>query len=80
MAFARVSDRGFGYSQGLETPMSTGVVATAAEVERWVRDVLRHGAGAWMPFLWRGRMRAMTPRCFLTGRWPMPAAPNARPS
>lgn len=36
---------GFGYSQGLETPMSTGVVATAAEVERWVRDVLRHGAG-----------------------------------
>lgn len=34
---------GFAYSQGLEQPMAAGVVRGAAEVEDWVRDVLRFG-------------------------------------
>lgn len=35
---------GFAYSQGLEHPMSTGLVPDAAAVEAWVRGVLRHGS------------------------------------
>lgn len=35
---------GFAYSQGLEEPMATGHVRTAADVEGWVRDCLCFGA------------------------------------
>lgn len=35
---------GFAYSQGLEEPMATGQVGTAADVEAWVRDCLSFGA------------------------------------
>ncbi len=34
---------GFAYSQGLEEPMATGHVRTAADVEAWLRDCLRFG-------------------------------------
>lgn len=37
---------GFAYSHGLEWAMAEGEVCGAAEVEAWVADVLRHGAGA----------------------------------
>lgn len=35
---------GFGYSQGLEQPMATGLVRSGIEVAAWVRAVLDHGA------------------------------------
>lgn len=34
---------GFAYSQGLEEPMATGCIRTAADVEAWLRDCLRFG-------------------------------------
>jgi len=35
---------GFGYSQGLEEPMATGIIRTAADVEAWVTAILCHGS------------------------------------
>lgn len=34
----------FAYSQGMEEPMATGTIRTAAEVEAWVTAVLHHGS------------------------------------
>ena len=34
---------GFAYSQGLEEPMATGRIRTAADVDAWLRDCLRFG-------------------------------------
>jgi urease accessory protein len=36
---------GFTYSHGLEWAIEDGSVATAADLEAWLADVLRHGAG-----------------------------------
>ncbi len=36
---------GFSYSHGLEWAIEAGAVTTAAELERWLADVLVHGAG-----------------------------------
>jgi urease accessory protein len=36
---------GFSYSHGLEWAIEAGVVTTAAELERWLGEVLVHGAG-----------------------------------
>ncbi|MDE0589308.1 urease accessory protein UreF [Halocynthiibacter sp. C4] len=35
----------FAYSHGLETAVVQGDVRTASELERWINDVLQHGAG-----------------------------------
>jgi urease accessory protein len=37
---------GFAYSHGLEWAIAEGEVASAADVESWVSDVLRYGSGA----------------------------------
>lgn len=36
---------GFTYSHGLEWAIEDGTVTTAAELERWLADILAHGAG-----------------------------------
>jgi urease accessory protein len=36
---------GFAYSHGLETAIAQGHIATAQELEGWLRDVLLHGTG-----------------------------------
>lgn len=37
---------GFAYSHGLEWAVAAGEAGTAADVEAWVADILRHGTGA----------------------------------
>jgi urease accessory protein len=37
---------GFAYSHGLEAAMSDGDVSGADDVQAWISDILRHGAGA----------------------------------
>lgn len=36
---------GFAYSHGLEAVIAAGEVASAGQVQAWLEDVLRHGAG-----------------------------------
>ena len=46
---------GFAYSHGMEQVISDGGIRSGADLEAWLADVLRFGAGKRMPSCFRRR-------------------------